>query len=110
VIASSLSSVHNVPLETVMALLENRAPRESARAEVRVKSVPIRTCYETLLRITGPREAVLDYAAVLFADDAESPARASPPLTLEEAHAEDAGLTLSLLLSRGMYAMEAPSR
>ena len=96
-----------VPLGSVSALLKNRIPREAARSEIKLTSVPLRTCYETLMRLTGPREAVLDYAAVLFADDARGASQPSPPLTLEEAHEEDDGKTLSLLLSRGVYGAEA---
>jgi hypothetical protein len=93
-----------LPVNAVLKLIEQRAPRTGARSEIRVSVVPLRTCYETLMRLEGPRESVLDYAAVLFADEATSPSRTSPPLTLEEAHLEDDGDTLSLLLSRGMYA------
>ncbi|MEW5917798.1 MAG: hypothetical protein AB1762_15455 [Gemmatimonadota bacterium] len=93
-----------LPVDAVLKLIGKRVPREGARSAIRVSVVPLRTCYETLMRLEGPRDAVLDYAAALFADDAASPSRTSPPLALEEAHLEDDGDTLSLLLSRGMYA------
>jgi hypothetical protein len=83
--------------------LQTRGPREAARAEISVISVPLRACKETLLRLIGPREAVLDYAAALYALDATCPAKPSPPLRLQEAHTEDDSETLALLLSRGMY-------
>jgi hypothetical protein len=101
---SATSSIDPVSLKSVAALIRGRQPRDSARSEIQVNVVPLRTCYEVLLRLSGPRDAVLDYAAVLFAEDATSPSRPNPPLALEEAHTEDDGLTLSLLLSRGMYA------
>lgn len=97
-------SLNMLPVDAVLKLIQTRAPREGARSEISVSVVPLRTCYETLMRLEGPRESVLDYAAALFTDDATSPARPSPPLALEEAHLEDDGDTLSLLLSRGMYA------
>lgn len=90
-----------LPVDALVALIRNRPLRTAARSQIKVSTVPIRTCYETLTRLRGPRDAVLDYAAFLFADDAESAAPATPRLALEEAHIEDDGATLSLLLSRG---------
>lgn len=98
-------SLSLLPVDHVQKLIEKRVPRAEARREVHVSVVPLRTCYETLMRVEGPRDAVLDYAASLFADDATSPSHPTPPLTLEEARLEDDG-SLSLLLSRGMYAAE----
>lgn len=106
-ISSLQCSCGAVSLETATELIQQRIPRAAARSEVAVKSVPIRTCYETLTRLSGPSDAVLDYAAALFADDAANPARPSPPLALEEAHVQGDGETLSLLLSRGMYSPAA---
>jgi hypothetical protein len=90
-----------LPVDAVAALIRNRPLRAAAGSQIKVSTVPIRTCYETLTRLRGPREDVLDYAALLFAADAMSAARAMPPIALEEAHTEDAGQTLVLLLSRG---------
>lgn len=90
-----------IPVDALVALIRYRPLRAAARSQIKVSTVPIRTCYETLTRLSGPLEAVLDYAAFLFADDAVSAAPATPPLALEEAHIEDDGATLSLLLSRG---------
>lgn len=90
------------PVRSLAKQILSRTPRESAKAEIEMRFVPLRTCYEACMRLKGPREAVLDYAAVLFADAATRPGP-TPPLTLEEAHSDDGGDTLSLLLSRGMY-------
>jgi hypothetical protein len=98
-------SPNMLPVDAVLKLIQNRVPREGARSEISVSVVPLRTCYETLMRLEGPRESVLDYAASLFSDDVISPARPTPPLAVEEAHLEDDGDTLSLLLSRGMYSL-----
>lgn len=92
-----------LPLNALAKQILNRTPRESAKSEIEMSFVPLRTCYATCTRLVGPRESVLDYAAVLFADAAPRP-WPIPPLALEEAHSEDGGETLSLLLSRGMYA------
>lgn len=90
------------PVKALAKQIMNRTPRESAKSEIEMRFVPLRTCYEACMRLTGPRESVLDYAAVLFADAAAHPGP-TPPLALEVAISEDGGKTLSLLLSRGMY-------
>jgi hypothetical protein len=92
-----------LPLIDLEHELQIRPPRAAARAEIVVTSVPLLACKETITRLIGPRDAVLDYAAALFAEEATCPAPPSHPLTLEEAHDEDDGEMLSLLLSRGMY-------
>jgi hypothetical protein len=91
-----------LPVKALAKHILNRTPRESAKSEIEMRFVPLRTCYEACMRLIGPRESVLDYAAVLFADAAEHPGP-TPPLALEAAISEDGGKTLSLLLSRGMY-------
>jgi hypothetical protein len=108
--ARSMPSIEFVSLNKLATQIQNRTPRETARSEIKVTAVPLRTCYETLMRLLGPREAVLDYAAALFAEEAKCPAPPAPPLALEEAHIEDDGETLSLLLSRGMYTTPADIR
>ena len=100
---TTLPSLALLPLIDLEIELQSRPPREAARTEIVITSVPLRACKETLTRLIGPRDAVLDYAAALFAEDATCPAPPSHPLTLEEAHVEDDGEMLSLLLSRGMY-------
>lgn len=91
-------------IEDVAAQIRSRRPRESARGEIEVTYVPLRTCYEAATRLVGPREAVLDYAAVLFAEAAARKAPTpTPPLAIEEAHIEEGGRTMSLVLSQGLY-------
>ena len=90
--------------ETLTGIIRGRSPRATARREIVVTSVPLHTCYEQLMQLRGPREAVLDYAAQLFADDAATTAQPALPLALEEALSEDSGRTLSLLLSCGLHA------
>jgi hypothetical protein len=100
-ITQSPPTCGTLPVDAVAALIRNRPLRATAGLQIKVSAVPIRTCYETLTRLRGPREAVLDYAAALFADDATGAARPMPPLALEEAHTEDGGQILVLLLSHG---------
>jgi hypothetical protein len=93
------------PVKALARQILNRAPRESAKSEIQMRFVPLRTCYESCTRLIGPREAVLDYAAALFSDAATRPGP-TPQLMLEEAHSDDGGETLSLLLSRGTYSSD----
>lgn len=105
---TSIASLPSSPIRVVLPVralakqIIERTPRESAKSEIEMSFVALRTCYEACMRLVGPRESVLDYAAALFAD-AEAHPGPTPPLALEEAHSEDGGETLSLLLSRGMY-------
>jgi hypothetical protein len=94
-----------LPIKALAKQILDRTPRESAKSEIEMSFVALRTCYEACMRLVGPREAVLDYAAALFADAAAHPGH-TPALALEEAHSEAGGETLSLLLSRGMYSAE----
>lgn len=40
-------------------------PRAEAASEIHIDAMPMRTCYETIAKLTGPSAAVLDYAAHL---------------------------------------------
>lgn len=94
-------------VEAVTAQIQHRRPRESARSEIEVAYVPLRTCYETATRLVGPRESVLDYAAVLFAEAAARKGpKPSPSLAVDEVHFNEDGETMSVLLSQGLYAKE----
>ena len=52
-----------LPVKTLAKQILIRTPRESAKSEIQMRSVPLRTCYEACMSLTGPRESVLDYAA-----------------------------------------------
>ncbi|HVX39362.1 MAG TPA: hypothetical protein VHB25_07280 [Gemmatimonadaceae bacterium] len=90
-------------LGALTAQLRARNPRQAAAGEIRVESVPVRTCYETMTRLTGRRDAVLDHAAFLFSEERSGRPQPIPPLTIEEAHLDDSSDVLTLLLSRGSY-------
>lgn len=83
--------------------LRTRPPRQAAEGEIEIRPIPLRTCYETMMRLTGPRDAVLDYAAYLFAEEGKGQPAPVPPLTIEEGQIEPVTGTISLLLSRGSY-------
>ncbi len=82
--------------------LRTRRPRQEALSEIEIGSVPLRTCYETMTRLSGPRDAVLDYAAYLFAEEGRAPAPV-PPLAIEEGRVEPETGQMTLVLSRGAY-------
>ncbi len=84
--------------------LRARTPRSEAVADIEFRSVPMRTCYEQMMRLIGPRDAVLDYAAFLFSDEGGTLEASTPPLTVEEAHVDDAAGTMTLVLTRGVFA------
>ena len=90
-------------LGSLASELRARAPRQEAGDEIDVSPVPLRTCYETMMRLSGPRDAVLDYAAYLFAEEAKGRDATVPALALEEAHVEPEEGLMSLVLSRGAY-------
>lgn len=82
--------------------IRTRKPRESAVSEIQVGSVPVRTCYETMTRLIGPVDSVLDYAAWLFTEDGAGKTSVPvPPLSVEEAHTDFATGIMTLVLSRG---------
>lgn len=90
-------------LATLATELRMRTPRQEAGDELEVAPVPLRTCYETMMRLSGPRDAVLDYAAYLFAEEARTQDATVPPLAVEEAHIEPETGRMSVVLSRGAY-------
>lgn len=90
-------------LRVLTTALRARRPRQAAEHDIEIRSVPVRTCYETMMRLTGPREAVLDYAAFLFAEEGHGSPIPAPPLAVEEAHVDDETDSMSIVLSRGAY-------
>ena len=82
--------------------IATRTPREGAERRVRVSAPLSRTCYWSLMRLSGAPADVLDYAAYLFAADRATAHAGRGPLELEAVeHEDDARLTL--LLSRALY-------
>ena len=89
--------------EALTTIIRRRAPRASAKSKIVESLVPMRTCYETMTRLVGPADSVLDYAAFLFAEEDAAATRPTPALTVEEAHFSPDTGTLSLVLSRGSF-------
>lgn len=82
--------------------IASRTPRESAERRVRVSAPLSRTCYWSLMRLTGAPDDVLDYAAFLFAADRAAPHPGRGPLELEVIEHDDPA-QLTLVLSRALY-------
>src|SRR5579885_1663417 len=80
-----------------------RTPRAEAAKEIRIDAVPMRTCYETMTRLTGPSSAVLDYAAHLFTEDARGRQHPTPELTVDEAQVDAETGMMTLVLTRGTF-------
>ena len=100
------ASTHALSIAALGALTADvraRAPRQAASSEIEVRSVPVRTCYETMTRLAGPRDAVLDYAAFLFSEERSGRPQPIPPLTIDEAHFDEPTGTLTMVLSRGSF-------
>lgn len=88
-------------LDALAAVLRHRPGRPADAGTVTVTSPPARSCYLALLRVSGPRDAVLDHVAWLLAD-AAAPAGGHGPYELEAVERDD-GERLALLLSRVAY-------
>lgn len=100
------ASTHELSVAELGALtaeVRAHAPRQAASSEIEIRSVPVRTCYETMIRLTGPRDAVLDYAAFLFSEERSGRPQPTPPLTIEEAHLDEASGAFTVVLSRGSF-------
>jgi hypothetical protein len=90
----------------VRRMLHARTPRPDAVARVRTRTLPLRTCYETDLRVEGPVDAVLDYAAWLLAPEAAPPDGVRTPYELvaaEDLPAGPDGPELAVVLGRALY-------
>ncbi len=82
--------------------IASRTPREDAERRVRVSAPLSRTCYWSLMRLSGTPADVLDYAAYLFAADRAVPHPGRGPLELEAIEHEDPTL-LTVVLSRALF-------
>jgi hypothetical protein len=87
------------PIETVRALIAERAPRADAAARVQVSAPHARSAYLAYTRLAGARDDVLDYAAYLFTSDTNTGAARLDLDAVER----DADGEMTLLLSRSLY-------
>ena len=101
--SASSHELSAVEIGGLTAEIRIRKPRQEAASDIEVGSIPMRTCYETMTRLSGPVDSVLDYAAWLFADDKSNKPGPTPPLTIEEAHTDFGTGIMTLVLSRGSF-------
>ncbi len=80
-----------------------RSPRPGARTHVSLTAAPSRSSFQSSLRLTGAREDVLDFAAVLF-DEVRGMLRpdGSLPLRIQAIESESSE-HIQLLLTRELY-------
>lgn len=88
-------------LAAVEVEVRRRHPRPSARLHISLSNPPIRTVYQTQMRVAGKRDDVLDYVAALYE---EVKARADGSLPIEIAAIEkEEGDDLQLLIVRDLH-------
>lgn len=90
-------------LEAIEQEIRARTPRPAARLHVSLSNPPIRTVYQTQMRISGTRDDVLDFTAALY-DEVKGMVRpdGSLPLSVQAIESESTE-HLQLLLARDLY-------
>lgn len=90
-------------LDAIEAEIRSRAPRPAARLHISLSNPPIRTVYQTQMRISGRRDDVLDFTAALY-DEVKGMVRpdGTLPLTVQAIESESSE-HLQLLLTRDLY-------
>jgi hypothetical protein len=90
-------------LEAIEQEIRARTPRPAARLHVSLSNPPIRTVYQTQMRISGARDDVLDFTAALY-DEVKGMVRpdGSLPLSVQAIESESSE-HLQLLLARDLY-------
>jgi hypothetical protein len=90
-------------LDAIEAEIRARAPRPAARLHISMTNPPIRTAYQTQMRITGERDDVLDFVAALY-DEVKGMVRPDGTLPLSvQAIESESTEHIQLLLSRDLY-------
>lgn len=90
-------------LDAIESEIRARAPRPSARLHISLSNPPIRTAYQTQMRIAGNRDDVLDFVAALY-DEVKGMVRPDGTLPLSvQAIESESSEHIQLLLSRDLY-------
>lgn len=99
----SLAMTRAEKLDELEAEIRARTPRPSARLHISLSNPPIRTAYQTQMRITGNRDDVLDFVAALY-DEVKGMVRPDGTLPLSvQAIESESSEHIQLLLSRDLY-------
>jgi hypothetical protein len=101
--ARSLAMTRAEKLDALEAEIHARTPRASARLHISLSNPPIRTAYQTQMRVAGNRDDVLDFVASLY-DEVKGMVRpdGTLPLTVQAIESESSE-HIQLLLSRDLY-------
>ena len=90
-------------LEELEQEIRARTPRPSARLHITLSNPPIRTVYQTQMRIGGKRDDVLDFVASLY-DEVKGMVRPDGTLPLSvQAIESESSEHIQLLLVRDLY-------
>jgi len=90
-------------LEELEQEIRARTPRPSARLHISLSNPPIRTVYQTQMRIAGKRDDVLDFIASLY-DEVKGMVRPDGTLPLSvQAIESESSEHIQLLLVRDLY-------
>jgi len=99
----SLAMSRAAKLDEIEAEIRARTPRASARLHITLSNPPIRTAYQTQMRIAGSRDDVLDFVASLY-DEVKGMVRPDGTLPLSvQAIETESTEHIQLLLSRDLY-------
>ncbi len=90
-------------IDAIEAEIRARAPRPSARLHISLSNPPIRTVYQTQMRIAGSRDDVLDFTAALY-DEVKGMVRpdGTLPIAVQSVESESSE-HIQLLLTRDLY-------
>ncbi len=99
--ASAMSRAER--LDAIEAEIRSRTPRAAARLHISLSNPPIRTVYQTQMRISGRRDDVLDFTAALY-DEVKGMVRPDGTLPLAvQAIESESSEHIQLLLTRDLY-------
>ena len=90
-------------LDAIEIEIRARQPRAAARLHVSLSTPPARSAFQMLLRLSGDREDVLDFAAALY-DEVRGMVRPDGTLPLAvQAIESESSEHIQLLLTRDLY-------
>ena len=90
-------------LDAIELEIRAREPRAAARLHVALSNPPARSAFQMLLRLSGAREDVLDFAAALY-DEVRGMVRPDGTLPLAvQAIESESSEHIQLLLTRDLY-------
>jgi hypothetical protein len=90
-------------IDAIETEIRARTPRASARLHISLSNPPIRTVYQTQMRIVGSRDDVLDFTAALY-DEVKGMVRPDGTLPLAvQAIESESSEHIQLLLTRDLY-------